>query len=56
MQKIKEGIEGHAVDWYSDVFGIIFPQVDAERVSKLWKKQLKEPKKKKEEKDDEDED
>lgn len=42
-QNIKEGIQGHAVDWYSDVFDIIFPGVDVEAANTVWEKQLKEP-------------
>ena len=59
MQNIKEGLEGHAVDWYSDVFDIVFPNVEAKAVNHKWKKQLKEPERKKakdEEKDDDDDD
>lgn len=64
FQNIKEGLEGHAVDWYSEVFDVVFPDVDAEQVNKMWKEQLKEVKperkerkkrvKKEEEEDDED--
>lgn len=43
MQNIKENIEGHAVDWYSDVFDLIFPHVDVHEANNLWKEQLKEP-------------
>lgn len=46
-QNIKQGIEGHAVDWYSDVFDIIFPGVDADAANAVWEKQLKEPEKEK---------
>ena len=46
MQNIKTGIEGHPVDWYGDVFKLIFPDTDATRVNNLWKEQLKEPEKK----------
>ena len=46
LQNIKENIEGHAVDWYSDVFDLIFPDVDAEQANNLWKEQLKEPERK----------
>jgi len=46
VQNIKTGIEGHPVDWYSDVFKLIFPDTDATRVNNLWKEQLKEPEKK----------
>jgi ATP-dependent Lon protease len=47
-QNIKENIEGHAVDWYSDVFDLIFPDIDPNEANNLWKEQLKEPEKKKE--------
>ena len=47
VQNIKQGIEGHAVDWYGDVFDIIFPGVDVEAANKVWEKQLKEPEKEK---------
>lgn len=47
LQNIKQGIEGHAVDWYADVFDIIFPGVDAEAANSVWDKQLKEPEKEK---------
>ena len=47
LQNIKQGIEGHAVDWYADVFDIIFPGVDAEAANSIWEKQLKEPEKEK---------
>jgi hypothetical protein len=45
-QNIKENIEGHAVDWYSDVFDLIFPDIDPNKANNLWKEQLKEPEKK----------
>jgi ATP-dependent Lon protease len=35
------------VDWYADVFNIIFPGVDAEAANSVWEKQLKEPEKEK---------
>jgi ATP-dependent Lon protease len=41
-QNIKEGIEGHPVSWYSDVFDLVFPDVDAEEANNLWKAQLAE--------------
>ncbi|KIH90162.1 Lon-like ATP-dependent protease [Sporothrix brasiliensis 5110] len=41
-ENIKEGIEGRPVSWYSDVFGIIFKDVDREQANKCkiceWKK------------------
>lgn len=53
-QNIKQGIEGHAVDWYDDVFKLVFPNVDAQAVNNLWKEQLKKTDDKK--KDDHDDD
>ncbi|MBE7180214.1 MAG: endopeptidase La, partial [Terriglobus roseus] len=44
-QNIKEGIEGKPVDWYSDVFETIFPDVDRARANGLWSEQLKKPSK-----------
>ena len=43
-QNIKEGIEGHPVEWYSEVFNLIFPDLNKETANKLWEKELK-PKK-----------
>lgn len=34
------------MDWYRDVFDIVFPDVDTEAVNGLWKEHLKEPEKK----------
>lgn len=46
LQNIKEGIEGHAVGWYSEVFDLIFPDLDRKQanVCKIceWKSQQKE--------------
>jgi ATP-dependent Lon protease len=47
LQNIKHGIQGHAVDWYGDVFDLIFPGVDAEAANAVWEKQLREPEKEK---------
>ena len=67
-QNIKEGLTGHGVDWYHEVFDIVFPNIDAKQVNGLWKEQLKEvdskerkrkerkTKKKEEQEDDEDSD
>lgn len=33
-QNIKEGIEGHPVDWYDDVFDLVFPGIDREAANK----------------------
>jgi ATP-dependent Lon protease len=46
-QNIKHGIQGHAVDWYADVFDLIFPGVDVEAANALWDRQLREPEKEK---------
>ncbi|KAL9107222.1 MAG: hypothetical protein Q9227_007846 [Pyrenula ochraceoflavens] len=42
-ENIKEGVEGIAVDWYDDVFRIVFSDVDSESANDLWKEQLKKP-------------
>jgi len=52
-QNIKEGIEGKPAKWYSDVFNLVFPDLDREQANALWKDQLT---KKKGEKDGEDDD
>jgi hypothetical protein len=40
-QNIKEGIEGKPVGWYSDVFELIFPDLDRDQASRCkiceWK-------------------
>lgn len=41
QQNIKEGIEGRPVTWYSDVFKIVFPDIDRDAANKLWEKDLK---------------
>lgn len=40
LQNIKEGVQGHAANWYSDVFDLVFPDLDHEEVNKRWKEQL----------------
>lgn len=40
------------MDWYQDVFDIVFPDVDPAQANELWKKELKRPPK--EEREDED--
>ncbi|KAL7950125.1 ATP-dependent protease La [Trichoderma barbatum] len=44
-QTIKEGIEGHPVSWYSEVFNIVFPEIDREKANTCkiceWKAQQK---------------
>jgi len=39
-QNIKEGIDGHAVDWYDEVFDIVFPNVNMEDINSRWKEAL----------------
>jgi Lon-like ATP-dependent protease len=39
-QNIKEGIEGRPAAWYSDVFELVFPDVDQSEINGLWKAQL----------------
>ena len=33
------------MDWYSDVFSIVFPNLNQKEINTLWKSQLKEDKK-----------
>ncbi|CAK7201260.1 ATP-dependent Lon protease pim1 [Sporothrix eucalyptigena] len=56
-ENIKEGIEGRPVSWYSDVFNIVFKDIDREQANKCkiceWKKlHGEEGSSKKDEKDD----
>ncbi|KAI4173992.1 MAG: hypothetical protein LQ346_008296, partial [Caloplaca aetnensis] len=37
---IKEGIQGHGVSWYSDVFDLVFPDLDRDAANGMWKEQL----------------
>jgi Lon-like ATP-dependent protease len=54
-ENIKEGIEGHPASWYSEVFDILFADLDKNAANQMWKKQLKEaPKKSKESHEEED--
>lgn len=39
-ENIKEGIEGHAASWYSDVFDLVFPNIDHDQANSVWKAQL----------------
>ena len=41
------------MDWYTDVFDIVFPDLNAQEVNNRWKKLLKEKKHKKRGKDKE---
>lgn len=54
-QNIKKSIEGHPVGWYSQVYDLLFSDVDKEAANKLWQKQLAEPLNKKRNRRDEDE-
>ena len=40
------------MDWYSDVYDLVFPDVDATEANNLWKKELAKPSKEEREKDD----
>ncbi|KAM0301889.1 hypothetical protein HYE67_004346 [Fusarium culmorum] len=44
-ENIKEGLEGHAVAWYPEVFDLVFPNIDKEQANKCkiceWKAQQK---------------
>ncbi|KKA25907.1 Lon protease-like protein [Rasamsonia emersonii CBS 393.64] len=42
-ENIKEGIEGHPVNWYSDVFNIVFANLDRDAANNAWKEQLAKP-------------
>ncbi|EXJ80653.1 lon protease like, mitochondrial [Capronia epimyces CBS 606.96] len=53
-ENIREGIEGHAVDWYDDVFEIVFPDARTEEINALWKDTLKRSKEDKEKDHDDD--
>ncbi|KAI5208039.1 lon protease-like protein [Aureobasidium subglaciale] len=53
-ENIKEGIEGKPVAWYSEVFDLVFPSVDAKAANTMWKQTLKKEKKEKREKEDKD--
>ncbi|KAI8938357.1 ATP-dependent Lon protease pim1 [Plenodomus lindquistii] len=40
-ENIKEGIEGRPVQWYKEVFDIVFPDLNKEASNKMWEKELK---------------
>ncbi|KAJ5914280.1 hypothetical protein N7504_003163 [Penicillium tannophilum] len=42
-ENIKEGITGHPVSWYSDVFDLLFPTLDQEAARTIWQKALTKP-------------
>ncbi|PWY71607.1 ATP-dependent protease La [Aspergillus heteromorphus CBS 117.55] len=46
-ENIKDGIEGHAVSWYSQVFDILFADLDQAAAKNIWQKELAEKPKKK---------
>ncbi|PYH91663.1 putative mitochondrial serine protease Pim1 [Aspergillus ellipticus CBS 707.79] len=46
-KNIKEGIEGHAVNWYSEVFELLFADLDKAAAKTIWQKELAEKPKKK---------
>jgi ATP-dependent Lon protease len=56
LQNIKEGIEGHAANWYSDVFDLVFPDLDSQAANDRWKKELAVPEGEGEKKKQRDED
>ncbi|OAX81931.1 ATP-dependent protease La [Emergomyces africanus] len=41
-ENIKEGISGHPVNWYSEVFDIVFRDLDKAQAQVMWKSQLQE--------------
>lgn len=43
------------MDWYQDVFDLVFPDVDAAAVNALWRKELAKPPKEEGEEADRDE-
>ncbi|KOC11362.1 putative mitochondrial serine protease Pim1 [Aspergillus flavus AF70] len=55
-ENIKEGIEGHAVSWYSEVFDLLFSGLDKDAANHIWQKELAEKSKNKSAKDNEDDD
>lgn len=54
MQNIKRGIEGHPATWYSDVFDLLFADLDKGTANQIWRKELAEPTKKKANEDEHD--
>ena len=40
------------MDWYGDVFKLVFPDVEEGEINKLWKKELAKPPKEEVEKED----
>ncbi|RKF75773.1 Lon protease-like protein, mitochondrial [Golovinomyces cichoracearum] len=37
---IKQGIEGHPVKWFSDVYDLVFTDIDENNANNLWKDQI----------------
>lgn len=56
LQNIKQGLEGHPVDWYSDVFEHVFGGLNTKEINSMWKQQLKEDKKRSRKEKEKDED
>lgn len=54
LQNIKDGIEGKPVDWYADVFDLVFTDVDEAQANSLWKKELAKPPKEEAEREESD--
>jgi Lon-like ATP-dependent protease len=44
-------MEGKPVDWYSDVFDVVFPNLNKDYANALWRERLKKPSKKEAEED-----
>ncbi|KAL4874602.1 ATP-dependent protease La [Aspergillus karnatakaensis] len=55
-ENIKAGIDGHAVSWYSEVYDILFVDLDKDAAKHVWQEQLSENPKKKKEANDHEED
>lgn len=53
-ENIKAGIEGHPVSWYSEVFDLLFSDLDQGAARNVWKKALTKPESNKGERDDAD--
>lgn len=53
-QNIKEGIEGRPANWYSDIFELIFPNLDQEKANTDKTSQYKGPDNDKKDREDKD--
>ncbi|KAL8710604.1 MAG: hypothetical protein Q9220_004828 [cf. Caloplaca sp. 1 TL-2023] len=42
-ENIKEGIDGHSVNWYEEIFDLVFPDLDTHAANTIWQAQLAEP-------------